>query len=105
MADISLSDLIGKDDTLQTVTFDVSSGGSLGKFTGAFGVSVKEGADCATDKGWYQSPNVCVFTDASIVTAPELPPRPRRNRTHLNPPAGKLLSRPVRSPPRMRSTP
>lgn len=65
MADISLSDLIGKDDTLQTVTFDVSSGGSLGKFTGAFGVSVKEGADCATDKGWYQSPNVCVFTDAS----------------------------------------
>ena len=57
-AKIALSDLIGADDTLQTVTFDISSSGALGKFTGAFGVSVDENADCATDKGWYQTKNV-----------------------------------------------
>lgn len=67
-AKVSLSDLIGEEDTLQTVTFDISSSGSLGKFTGAFGVSVDENADCATDKGWYQSQNVCVFTDASSLS-------------------------------------
>lgn len=67
-AKIALSDLIGADDTLQTVTFDISSSGALGKFTGAFGVSVDENADCATDKGWYQTKNVCVFTDSSSLS-------------------------------------
>lgn len=67
-ANVPLSDLIGKEDVLQTVTFEVSSGGSLGKFTGAFGVSVSEGADCETDKGWYQTENVCMFTDASSLS-------------------------------------
>ncbi len=62
---IPLSSLIGEEDTLQTVTFDISSGGSLGKFTGAFGVSVKDGAACATEDGWYQTQNICVFTDSS----------------------------------------
>lgn len=62
---IPISDLVGADDTLQTVTFDITGGGSLGKFTGAFGASVTEGASCETDKGWYQTENVCVFTDAS----------------------------------------
>ncbi len=64
-AKIPLTDLIGGDDILQTVTFDISSSGSLGKFTGAFGVSVNKGADCETDKGWYQTENVCMFTDSS----------------------------------------
>ncbi len=64
-ANVSLTELMGSEDVLQTVTFDISSSGSLGKFTGAFGVSVEEGADCETDKGWYQTSNVCVFTDAS----------------------------------------
>lgn len=67
-AKIDLADLIGADDTLQTVTFDISSSGALGKFTGAFGVSVDENADCATDKGWYQTKNVCVFTDSSSLS-------------------------------------
>lgn len=50
------------------MTFDISSSGALGKFTGAFGVSVDENADCATDKGWYQTKNVCVFTDSSSLS-------------------------------------
>ncbi len=64
-AHIDLSELIAKDDTVQTVTFDISAGGSLGKFTGAFGVSLKEGSKAATDENWYQSGNVAVITDAS----------------------------------------
>ena len=42
---LPLSDFIDKDDRLQTVTFDISSSGSLGKFTGAFGVSLTSGWD------------------------------------------------------------
>lgn len=67
-AQIDLADLIGNGDTLQTVTFDISSTGSLGKFTGAFGVSVSDDAKCATDDGWYQTENVCVFTDGSSLS-------------------------------------
>ena len=67
-AKISLGDLITEGDTLQTVTFDVSGGGSLGKFTGAFGVSVAEDSKAATDKGWYQSSNVVLFTDSNAVS-------------------------------------
>lgn len=69
-AKVSLSDLIGEDDTLQTVTFDVSSSGSLGKFTGAFGVSTCIGEDvtCPVGEDWYQTPNVCVFTEASSLS-------------------------------------
>lgn len=67
-AKIPLSDLIGKGDTLQTVTFDVSSSGALGKFTGAFGVSLKSGCPAETDKNWYQTGNVVVFTQESSVS-------------------------------------
>lgn len=62
---IDLSELINKDDTLQTVTFDISSSGSLGKFSGAFGVSLKDGSKTATDEKWYQSGDVAVITDSS----------------------------------------
>ena len=62
---IDLSELINKDDTLQTVTFDISSSGSLGKFSGAFGVSLKDGSKAATDENWYQSGDVAVITDSS----------------------------------------
>lgn len=65
---LPLSDFIGEADIPQTVTYEISSGGSLGKFTGAFGVSVDEDADCATDEGWYQTQNVCVITDSSNLT-------------------------------------
>ena len=54
-SNLPLSDFIGEADIPQTVTYEISSGGSLGKFTGAFGVSVDEDADCATDEGWYQT--------------------------------------------------
>lgn len=67
--EISLSDLISSEDTLQTVTFDISSSGSLGKFTGAFGVSLTdEGESVSTDENWYQTQNVCVFTDSSSLS-------------------------------------
>ena len=62
---IDLSELVSKDDTIQTVTFDISAGGSLGKFTGAFGVSLKEGSSAATDENWYQTGDVAIITDAS----------------------------------------
>lgn len=64
-AHVDLSELISEKDTVQTVTFDISAGGSLGKFTGAFGVSLEEGSKAATDENWYQSGNVAVITDAS----------------------------------------
>lgn len=62
---IDLSELMSADDTIQTVTFDISAGGSLGKFTGAFGISLEEGSKAATDENWYQSGNVAIITDAS----------------------------------------
>ncbi len=67
-AHVDLSELISKDDTVQTVTFDISAGGSLGKFTGAFGISLNEGSKAATDENWYQSGDVAVITDASSLS-------------------------------------
>ncbi|MBQ8688481.1 MAG: cellulase family glycosylhydrolase [Ruminococcus sp.] len=64
-AHVDLSELISEGDTVQTVTFDISAGGSLGKFTGAFGVSLEEGSKAATDENWYQTGNIAVITDAS----------------------------------------
>lgn len=65
---VDLSKLMGESDTLQTVTFDISGGGALGKFTGAFGVSLKDGCEAATDENWYQTGNVVVFTQNSSVS-------------------------------------
>lgn len=65
---LPLSDFIDKDDRLQTVTFDISSSGSLGKFTGAFGVSLTSGCDAETDKNWYQTGNIVTFTQDSSVS-------------------------------------
>lgn len=62
---IDLTELLSSDDTLQTVTFDISSGGSLGKFTGAFGISLKDNSKAATDENWYQSNDFAVITDSS----------------------------------------
>ncbi len=62
---VDLSEFIGADETVQAVTFDISASGSLGKFTGAFGISLNEGSKAATDENWYQSGNVAVITDAS----------------------------------------
>ncbi len=65
---IDLQPLLVEGDTIQTVTFDISAGGSLGKFTGAFGISLDEGSKAATDENWYQSGNVAVITDASSLS-------------------------------------
>lgn len=65
---LPLSDWIGEGDTLQTVTFDISSSGALGKFTGAFGVSLKSGCPAETDKNWYQTGNIVAFTQDSSVS-------------------------------------
>lgn len=65
---LPLSDWIGEGDTLQTVTFDISSSGALGKFTGAFGVSLKSGCPAETDKNWYQTGNIVIFTQDSSVS-------------------------------------
>lgn len=61
--DVDLDDLIPAGSTLQTVTFDITAPGSLGKFTGAFGVSVAEGAACETSRGWYQTRDISIYTD------------------------------------------
>lgn len=55
-------------DVPQAITFDISSNGSLGKFTGAFGISCDESCPAATSKGWYQSEDVAVFTESSSVS-------------------------------------
>ncbi len=62
---IDLSEFTGSKDIIQAVTFDISASGSLGKFTGAFGISMNEGSKAATDENWYQSGNVAIITDAS----------------------------------------
>lgn len=55
-------------DIPQAVTFNISSGGSLGKFTGAFGISCDEDCPSATSKGWYQSSDIAVFSDSSSLS-------------------------------------
>ena len=56
---------------VQSFTFIVYSAdgsSSLGDFKGGYGVSVKDGCASATDAGWYQTKNVCVFTDSSSLS-------------------------------------
>lgn len=65
---LPLSDVLFASSVPQAVTFNISSGGSLGKFTGAFGISCTEDCHLATSKGWYQSPDVAVFTDSSSLS-------------------------------------
>jgi aryl-phospho-beta-D-glucosidase BglC (GH1 family) len=65
---VDLSELVAADDTVQAVTYDFSAGGALGKFTGAFGISLVDGSAAATDENWYQSGDVAVITDASSLS-------------------------------------
>lgn len=67
-AKIAVSDLVGKDDTIQTVTFDFHSDSAFKKFNGAFGISLKEGCKAETDKKWYQSKDISVITDDSNIS-------------------------------------
>ena len=57
---IPFSDVMPENSIPQAVTFNISSGGSLGKFTGAFGLDSSE--------GHYQSGDIAVFTDGSSLS-------------------------------------
>ncbi len=54
------TDFLPDDAVPQAVTYNISSGGALGKFTGGFGY------DCSD--GYFQSEDVAVFTDNSSVS-------------------------------------
>ncbi len=53
---VSLAEVLEEGYTPQAITFDISAGSSLGKFTGAFGITTAD---------WYQSGTVALLTDAS----------------------------------------
>lgn len=53
---VSLADVLEDGYTPQAITFDISAGGSFGKFTGAFGITAND---------WYQTDTVAILTDAS----------------------------------------
>lgn len=57
---VPLKDVIPDEAIVQTVTYNISSGGRLGKFTGAFGVSAGD--------SYIQSHDAAVFTDASSLS-------------------------------------
>ena len=57
---VATADFLPEGAVPQAVTYNVSSGGSFGKFTGAFGYS--------SSAGNYQSPDTAVFTDSSSLS-------------------------------------
>ena len=57
---IPLSGIIPEKAVPQTVVFNISAPGSLGKFTGAFGIDSPE--------GYFQSVDTAVFTDSSSLS-------------------------------------
>lgn len=57
MLKIKTADFMPENTIPQAVTFNISSAGSIGKFTGAFGYK--------SSAGRYQSPDVAMFTDNS----------------------------------------
>jgi aryl-phospho-beta-D-glucosidase BglC (GH1 family) len=58
----SYADAVPDGNVPTAITYNISSNGSLGKFTGAFGIS------CDTSDGWYQSGDIAVFTDSSSLS-------------------------------------
>ncbi len=67
---VSLKDVIPDEAIAQSVTFNISSTGALGKFTGAFGVQ--------TGEEQIMSKDAAVFTDASDLTLTWLLPEKAR---------------------------
>ncbi len=53
---VSLDGILKDGYTPQAITFDLNAGSSLGKFTGAFGITTAD---------WYQSGTVAVLTDST----------------------------------------
>ncbi|MBQ9956885.1 MAG: cellulase family glycosylhydrolase [Ruminococcus sp.] len=71
----SLADIIPEDKmTPVAVTFNISSSGPLGKFTGAFGATSTKESDM-----WYQSGDIAVFTDSSSLALTWIIPDNIRN--------------------------
>lgn len=67
----SAKDQLPEDAVIQAVTYNISGGGALGKFTGAFG--------CSRGDNSYQSPDSAVFTnDSSLSLTWILPDRVKK---------------------------
>lgn len=71
---IPLSSLISDGDIPQMFTFEIEAAGALQKFSGAFGISLKDDCPYETDDNWYQSGNVALLTDSSSATLTWLVP-------------------------------
>lgn len=65
---IPLSELVEDGQTPQYFEFKIQGGGELQKYAGAFGISVDDSCDAATDDNWYQSGNVAVMTSSDNAT-------------------------------------
>ncbi|MDE6678429.1 MAG: cellulase family glycosylhydrolase [Ruminococcus sp.] len=68
---IKTADFMPENTIPQTVTFNIHSAGSLGKFTGAFGYK--------SSAGNYQSPDTSVFTDGSELSLTWFVPQKAKN--------------------------
>lgn len=64
-AKVNLSDKIKNDEIPQSVTYKISAGSGFGKFTGAFGISLKSGAPESTSDGYYQTVDIAEITDSN----------------------------------------
>ncbi|MDE6780170.1 MAG: cellulase family glycosylhydrolase [Ruminococcus sp.] len=71
MLRIKTSDFMPENTIPQTVTFNISSSGGFGKFTGAFGYK--------SSAGNYQSPDTSVFTDGSNLSLTWFVPQKAKN--------------------------
>lgn len=71
MLRIKTSDFMPENTIPQTVTFNISSAGGFGKFTGAFGYK--------SSAGNYQSPDTSVFTDDSNLSLTWFVPQKAKN--------------------------
>ncbi|MCD8187952.1 MAG: cellulase family glycosylhydrolase [Ruminococcus sp.] len=58
----SYADAVPEGCAPTAIVYNISSGGLLGKFTGAFGISADN------SDGWYQSGDIAVFTDSSSLS-------------------------------------
>ena len=68
---VKTADFLPEDAVPEAVIYNVSSSGSFGKFTGAFGYSAGE--------NYYQSPDTAVFTDSSSLSLTWFVPTAAKN--------------------------
>lgn len=65
-AEIDMEDFLQKGDEVQAVVFNVNADSSIGKFTGAFGISLKEGCNIADN--YYQTKAIVKNTDSDSLS-------------------------------------